>query len=121
MKTKFTINNGPTRLHGLRSLLLMSAIIVMPFFVEAADMDEVHQLLKQAHSEMLVINETSDEGERTELLQAHQQTMKTLQHEFSELQAEGKLVGNSTLMADLMLYEIQMLKAMMSDIEAKGQ
>ena len=99
--------------------IFLSTLFVTQLFTigYAAEMENVHALLKTAHSEMQEINTSVDIEKRAHLIKAHQITMKTLSKEFSELQAEGKLSGNSTLMADLMLYEMKMLEAMMREIE----
>lgn len=96
------------------SILLMTQLFSYGY---AAEMEQVHALLNTAHAEMKEINATNDNEKQTHLLKAHQITMEALYKEFTELQSEGKLVGNSTLMADLMIYEMKMLEAMMSEIE----
>ncbi len=109
------INVGPWARACMHALILIVSLFICS--VNAADMEDVHSLLKQAKAEMQQISETSDDSERGKLLKTHIMTMQKLSAEFDELKSEGKLSGNSTLMADLMVYELKSLEAMISEIE----
>lgn len=112
IKLKVLVMQWPT------GIFLLTLLVAQLFSLGyAAEMENVHALLKVAHSEMQEINASDDIEKRTHLIKAHQITMEALSKEFDELQSEGKLSGNSTLMADLMLYEMKMLEAMMREIE----
>ena len=118
MQLTKTININARNTNSIIHALLLGIFIALfSGYSHAVEMEEVHALIKAAKIEMREINETDDKDKRNHLLMAHQETMQRLYTEFKELQEEGKLTGNSTLMADIMLYQYKMLEAMMHEIE----
>lgn len=115
--TKVNYVNSSISITMVHAILLGILIALFSGYSESAEMKEVHALIEAAKVQMREINETEDKERREHLLMAHKDTMKNLYTEFKELQEEGKLTGNSTLMADIMFYQFQMLDAMMHEIQ----
>lgn len=115
--TKYNYANSPSINSMVHAVLLGIMIALYSGYSESAEMEEVHALIEAAKVQMREINETDDKERREYLIKAHRDTMENLYAEFKELQEEGKLTGNTTLMADIMFYQFQMLDAMMHEIQ----